>query len=501
MPPILAIAIALATRAVIPALIVGIWSGVFLIDGPGVVSIWTSLLAFFDTYLVAAIADSDRVRVLLFTMMLGGLIGIIAANGGLRSFVEHVTRYASTARRGQLATAGLGLAIFFDDIANTLLIGKTMRPVADRLRISREKLAYLVDSTAAPIAGIAFASTWVGYEVSVIESTVAGIADLDTPAYLIFLDAIPYSFYSILTLFMVFAVAWSGRDFGPMHEAERLARAQVPVAEVTPAADEPTRGNASNALVPLAVCVVTLFASLLITGSGDSFREIIGSADSYAALLWASLLGVLSACLITVWHRQLSLDAVMDAWVDGVRSTVYAVVILVLSWTLADVVKVLDTATFIIDSTRNALPIFLLPALSFLLGGVVAFSTGTSWGTMGVLMPLMLPLAWTLLTDQAAAGGPMELYIFHGAVAGVLAGAIWGDHCSPISDTTVLSSLATECVHIEHVRTQIPYAMTSGGCALLLCAIPVGLGVPWWLCLLVSGAAILLILRWLGRPA
>ena len=447
---------------------------------------------------MAAIADSDRVRVLLFTMMLGGLIGIIAQNGGIRRFVEHVTRYASTARRGQLATAVLGLAIFFDDIANTLLIGKTMRPVADWLRISREKLAYLVDSTAAPIAGIAFASTWVGYEVSVIESTVAGIADLDTPAYLIFLDAIPYSFYSILTLFMVFAVAWTGRDFGPMADAER--RAKTNALQEAEATDEPSvQGNAADALVPLAVVVVTLFTSLLVTGSGDSFREVIGSADSYAALLWASLLGVLSACLITAWRGILSLDAIMDAWMEGVKSTVYAVVILVLSWTLADVVKTLDTATFIIDSTRNALPLFLLPALSFLLGGVVAFSTGTSWGTMGVLMPLMLPLAWTLLTDQGAGGQVMELYIFHGAVAGVLAGAIWGDHCSPISDTTVLSSLATECEHIEHVRTQLPYAMTSGGCALLLCAVPVGLGVPWWLCLLASAAVILFVLRWLGK--
>ena len=171
LPPIVAIAIALIFRSVIPALLIGIWCGVFILNGPGLTSIWTSLLDSFDTHLVNAIADADRIRVLLFTMMLGGMIGILGKNGGMRGIVARTTRFASNAVRGQLVTAGLGLVIFFDDIANTLLIGKTMRPVTDRLRISREKLAYLVDSTAAPIAGIAVASTWVGYEVSVIGST------------------------------------------------------------------------------------------------------------------------------------------------------------------------------------------------------------------------------------------------------------------------------------------------------------------------------------------
>ena len=503
LPPVVAIAIALIFRSVIPALFIGIWCGASILNGWGLTSIWTAFLDSFDTHLVNAIADADRVRVLLFTMMLGGMIGILGRNGGMRGIVAWTTRFASNAVRGQLVTASLGLVVFFDDIANTLLIGKTMRPVTDRLRISREKLAYLVDSTAAPIAGVAVASTWVGYEVSVIGATAEGIAGLDTAPYLIFLASIPYSFYSIIALFMVFAVAWSARDFGPMYSAEIAAR-RKPMA-VSPAGAEPDSAgvkdstSALNAVVPILAVVSTLFAGLLITGSGDSIQEILGSADSFLALMWASLLGVGCAAGISTARRILTLNQTVDAWFEGVRTTLIAVIVLTLSWTLADIVQSLNTAEYIIGISSDRLPLFLLPSVSFVLGGIVAFTTGTSWGTMGILMPLMLPLSWSLLTGSADGAMAEQMHIFHGSVAGVLAGAIWGDHCSPISDTTVLSSLASDCDHIEHVRTQLPYAMTAGLCALFLCTLPVGLGVPWWLCLIVSFTVVAGVLKVLGK--
>ena len=504
LPPVVAIAIALIFRSVIPALFLGIWCGAVILNGWGLTSIWTAFLDSFDTHLVNAIADADRIRVLLFTMMLGGMIGILVRNGGMRGIVARTTRFASDAVRGQLVTASLGLVIFFDDIANTLLIGKTMRPVTDRLRISREKLAYLVDSTAAPIAGVAVASTWVGYEVSVIGATAEGIAGLDTAPYLIFLASIPYSFYSIIALFMVFTVAWSARDFGPMYRAEIAARRKpmaMPQANAEPdASDVESSASALNAIVPILAVVTTLFAGLLITGSGDSIQEILGSADSFLALMWASLLGVGCAVAITTARRILTLNQTVDAWFEGVRTTLIAVVVLTLSWTLADIVQSLNTAEYIIGISSDRLPLFLLPSMSFLLGGIVAFTTGTSWGTMGILMPLMLPLSWSLLTGSADGGMAEQMYIFHGSVAGVLAGAIWGDHCSPISDTTILSSLASDCDHIEHVRTQLPYAMTAGSCALFLCTLPVGLGVPWWLCLIASFAVVAGVLKVLGKP-
>ena len=502
LPPVVAIAIALIFRSVIPALFIGIWCGVFILNGPGLASIWTAFLDSFDTHLVNAIADADRVRVLLFTMMLGGMIGILGRNGGMRGIVAWTTRFASNAVRGQLVTASLGLVIFFDDIANTLLIGKTMRPVTDRLRISREKLAYLVDSTAAPIAGVAVASTWVGYEVSVIGSTAEGIAGLDTAPYLIFLASIPYSFYSIIALFMVFSVAWTARDFGPMYQAEIAARRKpgaVPRGNAEPdSVDVEDSTRALTAVVPILAVVSTLFAGLLITGSGDSIQEILGSADSFLALMWASLLGVGCAVAITIALRILTLHQTVDAWFEGVGTTLIAVIVLTLAWTLTDIVQSLNTAEYIIGISSDRLPLFLLPSVSFLLGGIVAFTTGTSWGTMGILMPLMLPLSWSLLTGSAG-GMADQMHVFHGSVAGVLAGAIWGDHCSPISDTTVLSSLASDCDHIEHVRTQLPYAMTAGLCALFLCTVPAGLGVPWWLCLIVSFAVVVGVLKVLGK--
>jgi Na+/H+ antiporter NhaC len=506
LPPVAAISIALVFRAVIPALFIGIWCGTIIIVGPGLLSGWTAFLEAFDTHIVNAIVDADRVRVLLFTMMLGGMIGILARNGGMQGIVASVTRFASTAQRGQVFTAGLGLVIFFDDVANTLLIGKTMRPVIDKLKISREKLAYLVDSTAAPVAGIAFASTWVGYEVSVIGSSIEGIPDLNISPYLIFLGSLPYSFYSIITLFMVFAVAYMGRDFGPMYHAEVKARHS---ATVEPEAlvdgdaaefDDTSRNYASSALIPIGVVVVTLISSLLITGEGNNLQQILGSADSYLALMWASLLGVASAALLTALRRVLNLNQIVEAWFEGVGTTLFAVIVLVLSWTLADIVQTLGTAEYVTAAVSGYLPLFLLPTASFVLSGIVAFTTGTSWGTMGIMMPLVLPLSWTLLTGGDQPGISDQMYLFHGSIAGVLAGAIWGDHCSPISDTTVLSSLASECDHIEHVRTQLPYAMTSGLLAIALCTLPTGLGVPWWLCLPISFAAIIAILKFVGKP-
>jgi Na+/H+ antiporter NhaC len=505
MPPVIAIGIALIFRSVIPALFIGIWFGAFIIAGPGLFSGWTSFLKSFDTYLVNAIADPDRVRVLLFTMMLGGMIGILARNGGMQGVVARVTRFASTAVRGQLITATLGLVIFFDDIANTLLIGKTMRPVTDKLRISREKLAYLVDSTAAPVAGIAFASTWVGFEVSVIGSTIEGVSDLDASPYLIFLGSVPYSFYPIITVFMVFAVAYTARDFGPMYEAEIAARRAksenaAESAEVsTTSAGIGDNPKASNAIVPILIVVITLFAGLLISGSGGTLRDILSSADSYLALMWASLLGVTSAAIITVYHKILTVNEVIDAWSEGVGSTLFAVIVLVLSWTLADIVQLLKTAEYIIAIASGNLPLYLLPTLSFLLSGIVAFTTGTSWGTLGIMMPLILPLSWSLLTGSADYAVTDQMYLFHGSIGGVLAGAIFGDHCSPISDTTVLSSLASDCDHIDHVRTQLPYALTCALCAIFLGTLPVGLGVPWWICLPVSFVAVFMILKTIGK--
>mgnify|MGYP006287217429 FL=1 len=512
LPPLVAIGLALAIRQVIPALFVGIWIGAWAIAGFTAGGAVTAVLATADTYVLAAIAEPDHASVVLFTLMVGGMVGVISRNGGMLGIVEHIVRFASTARRAMAATVLMGLAIFFDDYANTLVVGNTMRPITDRLRISREKLAYLVDSTAAPIACIALITTWVGYEVGLIRDAIADLPGLELNAYMVFLNSIAYSFYPLLALVLVLAVVATGRDLGPMLAAEQRARRDGRVAPPTAASErtaddmadvQPDDGvacRARNALLPIATLVGGVVAGMFVTGEGDSLRAIVGSADPYKALIWGSLGGSLVAIAISIASRSLSLTDAVSAWFSGARAMLLAIVILVLAWALSGVTDVLGTADFLVSLLGDRLHPGFMPALVFVVAAATAFSTGSSWGTMGILLPLTVPLAWALLQSAGMADGG-HLHVLYATVAAVMGGAVWGDHCSPISDTTILSSMASQCDHIEHVRTQLPYALTAGLMALLVCALPAGFGIPWWLCLPAGAALLLGFLMWRGRPA
>ncbi|WP_376695273.1 Na+/H+ antiporter NhaC family protein [Wenzhouxiangella sp. EGI_FJ10305] len=510
LPPLLAIALALIIRQVVPALFVGIWVGAWALNDFTLVGLFTGLLESFEVHVVSALADSGNASVILFSMMIGGMVGIISKNGGLQGVVERIVGFADSAGRASMATVAMGLAIFFDDYANTLVVGNTMRPVTDRMKVSREKLAYLVDSTAAPIASVALVTTWVGYEVGLIRDAMAGIAGLDANAYFVFLNSIAYSFYPLFALVLVFAVVLSGRDFGPMHTAERRARKEGRVApeavstalvdddmkQVQPA--EGTRRLARNAVVPVAILVVSVVAGLFVSGEGETLQALLESADAYKALLWGSLLGVVSAVIMTMLHRSLSIPELMGAWFTGLRSMLLAVVILVMAWALAGITEALGTAGFLSELLGDRLHPGLLPTVVFVLAAATAFSTGSSWGTMGILLPLMLPLTWALMSNNGMTGVE-HMPILYGSVAAVLGGAVWGDHCSPISDTTILSSMASQCDHIEHVRTQLPYAMFAGVIAIVLGTLPAGFGIPWWLCLPVGAIALIVGFRMVGR--
>jgi Na+/H+ antiporter NhaC len=510
LPPLVAIVLALLLRQVVLALFVGIWLGAWALDGFTPTGLFTGLLDSMETYVIGAFADSGRVSVIIFSMMIGGMVGIISKNGGLQGVVERIVGFADSARRASIATVAMGIAIFFDDYANTLVVGNTMRPVTDRMKVSREKLAYLVDSTAAPIACLALVTTWIGYEVGLIRDAMAGIAGLDANAYFVFLNSIAYSFYPLFALVLVFAVVLSGRDFGPMHAAEKRARHESQVApsavstalidddmqQVQPA--EGTRRLARNAIVPVAVLVLTVIGGLFVSGEGDTIQEIIGDADAYQSLVWGSLLGVVAAMIMTQLHRCLGIAEMMGAWFTGVRSMLLAVVILVLAWTLSDITSAMGTAAFLSELLGDRLHPGLLPTVVFVLAAATAFATGSSWGTMGILLPLMLPLTWTLMSGSGMTG-PEHMPILYGAVAAVLGGAVWGDHCSPISDTTILSSMASQCDHVEHVRTQLPYALFAGSIAIALGTLPAGFGVPWWLCLPIGTIALVAGVRVFGR--
>jgi Na+/H+ antiporter NhaC len=503
LPPLVAIVAALVFRQVIPALFFGVWLGAAAVGGLSLASVWTGLLDAVQVYVVGAVADADHVAIIIFSLLIGGMVGIVSRAGGALGVVDHVVRFATDHRRAQLGMTGLGLAIFFDDYTNTLVVGNTMRPVADRLRVSREKLAYIVDTTAAPITAVAFVTTWIGYEVGLIDAALAAIDSMQKP-YLVLVHAVGYCYYPVLALVFALMVAASGRDFGPMRLAESRARRQEAgegeEASAPAGSDIDPRpgveGRALVAIVPIGVLLVAVVTGLIVTGEGDSFRDIIGSADSYKALVWASLLGALVAGAVAIGSRALDVAETVDAWLAGINAMMMGIIVLVLAWSLSAVAASLGTADYLVELLGDAVPAPLLPTLVFLLACAIAFATGTSWGTLGILMPLVVPLTWAI---AGGSGDATSLPILYSAIACVLAGAVWGDHCSPISDTTIMSSMSSGCDHVAHVRTQMPYALLVGGVAVACGTLPAGFGMPWWLGLPLGTVAMWLALRIFGR--
>ena len=492
LPPLLAIGMAVVFRRVALALLIGVVTGSLLVARGDVTE---ATVALFRDYLVG---DSDNFRehavILLFTTLLGTTIGVITRNGSMQAVISRLIRPGRDRRHGQQLTCGLGLAIFFDDYANTLVVGTSMRPITDRLRISREKLAFLIDSTAAPVAGLAMISTWVGYEVNLIGDVFSKLGQ-DVDAYGLFLQTIPYRFYSVLLLVFVWTVARTGRDFGPMAVAEQRAVSTGEVvrtgSSAPPAMDEipggiHRRGLIVNAVVPLASLVGGLVGGLAILGS-DAVLWV---------MLWASLLASLSSLLMTWGTGAISFRQSLVGWARGGGSMFQALWILVLAWGLGAVCDqgALGTADYLVEVTGRQLPPEWMPAISFVLAAAIALATGSSFSTMALLIPVSVRIAWELM------GTPVpDDPILLGTLGAVLAGAIFGDHCSPISDTTVLSSAAAGCDHLDHVGTQAPYAFAVAVASLLVGYIPIGWGVPVWLCLPAGVAVAAAVPRLLGR--
>jgi Na+/H+ antiporter NhaC len=501
LPPIIAISLALIFKDVLVSLFVGIFSGALLLFE------WNPVTAFVGSvehFVVPQVADSTKAGILVFTLFLGGMVGLITRSGGTHGIVDRVHGLATNARRGQLTTWLLGVLVFFDDYANALIVGSTMRPVTDRLRISREKLAYIVDSTAAPVASVFPISSWIGFEVGLIAGALVAL-QLPYNAYTTFLASIPYRFYPLFALVLGFTIAATGRDFGPMLKAERraskegkvLADDAVPLADYRSKVLAPPEGapqRAFNAFLP----ILTVIAVALFGFVNRDFRS--PDFDSIPILLWASFTGMVMAAVLPFAQRILTIRQSMAAMVEGFKSMVLALAVLVLAWSIGSVCTELHTADFVVELTRDILSPFWLPVLIFALSAIVAFATGTSWGTLGILMPIVVPIANGL---ALAAGMPVQTAgydaILVGTISSVLAGSVWGDHCSPISDTTILSSTASGCDHIAHVRTQMPYALAAGILGMLVGDIPTAYGLPPWISLLVGSAIIVIGVRWLGR--
>jgi len=489
-PPLIAITSAFILREVITSLFIGIWSGAWLINGKDFEAMGTSLLDIPSKYVLNAMNNSDSLLIILITVFIGGMASVISANGGMNGFVAWISQWASNRKRGQLSTAIVGFIIFFDDYTNLLITGNTMRPLADKLRVSREKLAYIVDSTSAPLAAISGISLWIAVMVGLIETSISSIPALENP-FLLYLNSIAYSFYPILALVFVFLIIFLQKDFGPMLQAEKnIIKTPIqPLAE-----SEQKTASGVFAVLPISVFICAVLISIVVTGEGDNISDILATANSFYALLIGSFLGSFTAIVVSILGRLLSFKDAMDSWSSGVNSVIGAVIILVLSWSLAQITKELQTSSYLVSALGSIIPVEFFPASVFIVSALIALGTGTAWGTMAILMPLVIPLCWTIIGGDVA-----QMSILYATIASVIAGAVWGDHCSPISDTTILASVACKCSHIEHVRTQMPYAILVAIVAILFCLIPVGFGVPQWLCLIIGTIVLFTVLTVVGK--
>ncbi|MDH3215986.1 MAG: Na+/H+ antiporter NhaC family protein [Candidatus Krumholzibacteria bacterium] len=517
LPPLLAILMALVFRQVVIALFAGVWLGAFFVNDYAVIR---SFFYVVDHYVVDSLGGeggSDHVSIAIFTLLLGGMVGVFSRIGGTRGVVDVISRLATTPRRGQLATWLMGIAVFFDDYTNTLIVGNTMRPITDKLRISREKLSYIVDSTAAPVACIAVITSWIGFEISLVKDAFDTLG-LDRNPFTTFVASIQYSFYPLMTLLFGALIAISTRDFGPMLTAERRARLKgdllaenaVPLSSIDTEISFEFSGPARwyNAAIPIVVVVIGTFVGLVLTGrsslveSGSdpySLMDTIRESNSFVALLWSSLAGCVVAIVLGLTQRLATLTEIMNAWVAGVKSMVAAIIILVLAWCIGSVCSDLHTADYLVAKVSGFLTPGMLPTIVFLVAAAISFSTGTSWGTMTILTPISIPLVIRISELNALAPGAQEVILLS-SISAVLAGSVFGDHCSPISDTTIMSSMASGADHIDHVRTQLPYAVSVAVIAVILGYIPTGYNIPSVIALLLCSVAVFVVIRIAGKP-
>ena len=525
LPPLIAIILAFITKNVIISLVIGVMSGGFLLNlkGTNILSaLFSSFLDLVDRS-VSSLADPWNAGIILQVLAIGGVINLVAKMGGAKAVAEALSKRAKSPRSAQLITWMAGLLVFFDDYANSLIIGPMMRPVTDKMKISRERLAFVIDATAAPVAGLAIISTWVGLEVGLIGDGFNAIG-IDANAFSIFLNTIPYRFYNILILGFIVITSILLKEFGPMRKAELRARRQNAILTSNKDIDEkisnehsdlePLPGvklNIWNAIVPIGILILgSLFAFYysgyttimssddanliqILNSSPLSFvaiREAFSNADASVALLQSALFAGIIAIAMGAGKKIFTVSQGLEIWVDGMKTLIITCVILICAWSLSSVIKELGTAKFLIKLLSGSVPAFLLPSIIFVLGGIISFATGTSYGTMGILMPLTIPLAHSI--------NPSMSYIIV-CVSAVLTGSIFGDHCSPISDTTILSSMGAGCNHIDHVRTQMPYALFVGSISILFGYIPAGFGIPIYLILPMAFAVMFIGIQILGK--
>lgn len=584
LPPLVTVFVAAYTKNVLLSLFSGIYFAALIIWN---YNPFYAFINLFSNLIISSFSDTDHIFIIVFTWILSGMITCVLKAGGGEGLVKEMTKYAKTPRGGMVVAYILGLLIFFDDYANTLIVGQTIRPITDSLGVSRERLAFLVDATAAPVASVSPISSWIGFELSLIQSVLDDLEEAgedltcyESSAFLIFLQTIPSRFYPFLMLGMQLFLIVMGREFGSMLTYERAARAayygkegngngtdtkaiigasvdvernQVKETASGDVATETERGSVDmrergssydhinlgslshhvvdlaeydekgdkkeeeffmdanaqllepspdtprrwwNCVVPIVVTILVVLLSLVCTGltgirhARDSYtvQNIFSYSDSFTALLYGSVAGTVAiwflcwvqritadGSLTTVFSAEgrkstskplMSLNESLDIFILGVKNLVDAVLILILAWTVGDAFTKCGTGIYISSALSDNLDPGAYPAVTFVISGILALVTGSSWGTMSIMFPLILPAAHY--------ADPCNTRVFYGTISSILAGAVFGDHCSPISDTTVLSAVACRCPLINHVKSQFPYALLVGCVGVLVGDLPTG---------------------------
>ncbi len=466
LPAIIAIALALITKEVYSSLFLGIVVGGLLYSG---FSFTGTISHVFVDGMIAQLSDGWNVGILIFLVVLGSMVMLMNRAGGSAAFGKWAVEHVKTKAGAQVATILLGVIIFIDDYFNCLTVGSVMRPLTDKHKISREKLAYLIDATAAPICIIAPISSWA--------AAVTGFVD-GANGLTLFIRAIPYNFYAFLTIAMMFTLTFANFDFGPMKQAEedtlkalkdKASGNKGPSSSLTGATDQPAppvsaKGKVIHLVLPIITLIICCIIGMIYTGGffeGETFIDAFSNSDASVGLVYGSVAALIITIVFYLLTKVLTFEECMNAVPEGFKSMVPAILVLTFAWTLKAMTDSLGAATYVAGLVQNVAGngavMSFLPALVFLVGAFLAFATGTSWGTFGILIPIVVNVFGADLNN--------ELMII--AISACMAGAVCGDHCSPISDTTIMASAGAQCNHIGHVSTQLPYALTAAAVSMV----------------------------------
>ena len=493
-PPVLTITLAFITKDVIVSLFLGIISGALIAAGGNPI---VAILNLTDL-MADVLSDGWNIRIFLFCALLGGLVGMLSRTGSANAFGLWARKKINSPKTSLLLAWLCGIIIFIDDYFNSLAVGTVMRPIADKNKVSRAKLAWVLDSTAAPVCILVPISSWVITVMSIVKGS-EGFESFGMSEFAFFIKAVPYNIYAILTLIMVLTIIFTNRDFGPMKKSQKLAEQGKLFNEAY--GDAPgeveivTSGRAKNAkmfdmLLPIIVLIISAlimfpFTTYLLTVDGETITSVsqaaasmsLGDAfnntDASMALWYAVIITVAFTYIYYICRGLFKIKDASEALINGIKSMVPALVILVMAWSIGTIIKSspadggLGLASFLSEVVvGGGFPLALVPAIVFILSALIAFATGTSWGTFAIMIPIVMPIAVGLSASKGL-GSAEALNATLICVSAVLGGAVFGDHASPISDTTILSSTGAGCPHLEHVATQLPYALTVAACAFI----------------------------------